>query len=211
MNVTVANIPLIAEDISMKEVFRYMGVRGELPHDELREHINKLLPRFLREVNGRACYLRVPVSMHEDTVCMDVLTVNSHHLATALRGCEEAILFAATLGGNVDRMYRSAAVNSSVSALIVDSLGTAAVEALCDKLCEAFKCEFSNCALRPRYSPGYGDLQLSVQKDFVRLLDAHRKIGLTLSDSLLMIPQKSVTAIVGLQKLPNNESKDVIS
>ena len=211
MNITVANIALMAEDISMKEVFRYMGVRGELPREELQEQINKLLPRFLREVSGRACYLRVPVSIHEDTVSMDVLSVNSHHLATALRGCEEAVLFAATLGGNVDRMYRSAAVNSSVSALIVDALGTAAIEALCNKLCESFKCEFPNCELRPRYSPGYGDLHLSVQKDFVRLLDTHRKIGLTLSDSLLMIPQKSVTAIVGLQKLPNNESKDVIS
>jgi cobalamin-dependent methionine synthase I len=61
--------------------------------------------------------------------------------------------------------------------------------------------------LRPRFSPGYGDLSLSVQSDLLNVLDARRNIGLTLSDSLMMIPQKSVTAIVGLK--PIHKDKEV--
>ena len=210
MNVAVKKMSLESKDISMKEVLRYMGVRGELSYLELQEQVDMLLPRFVHEINGRACYLQVPVSIHGDTVCMDVLTVKSRHLATALQGCEKAVLFAATLGGNVDRMYRSASVNSSISALIIDALGTTAVEALCDKLCMGFAVEFPEYTVRPRYSPGYGDLHLSTQRDVVRVLDTYKTIGVTLSGSLLMIPQKSVTAIVGLQKRSNNESKVVL-
>ncbi|MBR3258643.1 MAG: vitamin B12 dependent methionine synthase, partial [Eggerthellaceae bacterium] len=47
--------------------------------------------------------------------------------------------------------------------------------------------------------PGYGDLPLEVQPDLLGLLDASRRLGITLSDSLLMSPTKSVTAIVGLR------------
>ena len=52
--------------------------------------------------------------------------------------------------------------------------------------------------LRPRFSPGYGDLKLEHQKDWFRLLDISRQIGIELTDSLLMVPTKSVTAIIGI-------------
>ena len=81
----------------------------------------------------------------------------------------------------------------------IDNEVTAAIEAVCDKLCCEIAEQYSQYKLRPRFSPGYGDLSLYVQRDIVRILDTYRKIGLTLSDSLLMIPQKSVTAIVGLE------------
>ena len=50
---------------------------------------------------------------------------------------------------------------------------------------------------KPRFSPGYGDLSLEVQKEIFSLLDCPRKIGVSLGDSLLMTPSKSVTAIIG--------------
>ena len=54
-------------------------------------------------------------------------------------------------------------------------------------------------SLRPRFSPGYGDLPLTVQKEFMTLLDCAHLIGINLNESLLMSPSKSVTAIIGMK------------
>lgn len=199
MSAAVKNIILRDGDIPLKEVCRYMGLCEEAANALQRETIHGLMFRFLKDIRARACYLEVPVSVTDDMVDLELLRIKSEHLAKNLHGCERAILFAATLGTEADRIYRSSAVTSSVSALTADAIGTAAIEAVCDKLCCEIAEQYSQYKLRPRFSPGYGDLSLYIQRDIVRILDTYRKIGLTLSDSLLMIPQKSVTAIVGLE------------
>ena len=52
--------------------------------------------------------------------------------------------------------------------------------------------------VRPRYSPGYGDLSLDVQSSFLKALNAQKTIGLFLSEGGVMQPEKSVTALMGL-------------
>ena len=51
-----------------------------------------------------------------------------------------------------------------------------------------------------RYSPGYGDLPLELQREIIRVLDCGRTIGITLTESLLMQPSKSVTAVIGMKE-----------
>ena len=66
-------------------------------------------------------------------------------------------------------------------------------------------CVVCNCAgrfLTDRFSPGYGDLPLSLQADFLRATDAGRKLGITVNDSFLMTPCKTVTAVIGLSERP---------
>ncbi len=85
-------------------------------------------------------------------------------------------------------------------ALALDAAGTAAVEAFCDLLCARWRDEFAaeGRHIRPRFSPGYGDLPLEAQRTLLTLLDSQRKAGITLTDALLMVPSKSVSAIVGI-------------
>ena len=54
--------------------------------------------------------------------------------------------------------------------------------------------------VRPRSSPGYGDLSLTYQAEFLRVLEATKKIGIVLSEGGVMIPEKSVTAVMGLSR-----------
>ena len=77
------------------------------------------------------------------------------------------------------------------------SIGAERIETLCDAFCKDISSELG-VTLKPRFSAGYGDLPLEAQKDIFRVLDCSKKIGLTLNDSLLMSPTKSVTAIVGI-------------
>ena len=105
-----------------------------------------------------------------------------------------------------DMLVKRAAVTSSAYASCCQAAGAAAIEAYCDLINDEIKAEYEAKGLyaRPRFSPGYGDLALSHQKDWFRLLDITKNTGIELTDSLLMVPTKSVTAIIGLSpnKLP---------
>ena len=122
-----------------------------------------------------------------------------------MKGCDEVIIFAATVGIGIDRLISKYGHVSESKALFMQALGAERVESLCD----LFNSEMNEQVLaegkylRPRFSPGYGDLPISVQKDFVTVLDCPRRLGINLNDSFLMSPSKSVTAIIGITDREN--------
>ena len=134
-----------------------------------------------------------PVSRRLRTAVAD-LPFQSRDLWRCLRGATEAYLFAATLGHDVDRLIRKYAALSAADLLIVQAIAATAIEQYIDDETASW-----GEKLLPRYSPGYGDLPLSVQPDFLAALDAHKTLGITLTETFLMIPSKSVTAIIGIQ------------
>ena len=83
---------------------------------------------------------------------------------------------------------------SAADLLIVQAIAATAIEQYIDDETASW-----GEKLLPRYSPGYGDLPLSVQPDFLAALDAQKTLGITLTETFLMIPSKSVTAIIGIQ------------
>ena len=91
---------------------------------------------------------------------------------------------------------------SAADALILDAVLSAAVEAVCDEQEERLRGEFAERSLflTDRFSPGYGDFSIEYQRPIVQMLDAAKKIGLTLTDSCMMVPSKSVTAVIGISE-----------
>jgi cobalamin-dependent methionine synthase I len=84
---------------------------------------------------------------------------------------------------------------------MMQALGSERVESLCDAFEGYLKERLGEgIALRPRFSPGYGDLSLEFQREVFTLLDCPRSLGISLSESLLMTPEKSVTALIGIKK-----------
>lgn len=122
------------------------------------------------------------------------LPFSSADLTRCLRGTSEAYLFAATLGHEVDRLIRKYAALSASDLLIVQAIAATAIEQYIDNETASW-----GERLLPRYSPGYGDLPLSVQPDFLKTLDPKATLGITLTETFLMIPSKSVTAIIGIK------------
>lgn len=178
-----------------KEILRYAGCRGE------REEISVLLKECIDEVKDKlvykVCYRELSIKTVGDTCDFEVFSVHSEKLARNLKGCEKVILFAATVGVEIDRLIGKYGRLSPTKALLFQAIGAERIEALCDAFCADIKKEY-NTGLEPRFSPGYGDLPLSAQKNIFAVLDPERRIGLTLNSSLLMSPSKSVTAFVGL-------------
>ncbi len=178
-----------------KEILRYAGCR------EVDSSVSALLSDCVGEARKVLLYkvfFRV-FSVKTDGEFCDFgdFGVKSAKLAANLADCEKAVIFAATLGVGIDRLIAKYGRISPSKALMFQAMGAERIEALCDKFCSDIETD-CGALLRPRFSPGYGDFPLECQRDIFRLLDCARKIGLTLSDSLLMSPSKSVTAVVGM-------------
>lgn len=114
-----------------------------------------------------------------------------------LSGCSTCVLLCTTLGPQVDALIRRTQVCNMAQALWLDAAASAAIEEVCDDVQQQIALALGQ-SLTTRFSCGYGDLPLSAQPDFLRLLDAGRRIGLTLSPSGMLIPIKSVTAVAGI-------------
>lgn len=195
MNSVILSKTYIEPPFCEKEILRYAGCRGE------REEISVLLKECIDEVKEKlvykVCYRELSIKTVGDTCDFEVFSVHSEKLARNLKGCEKVILFAATVGVEIDRLIGKYGRLSPTKALLFQAIGAERIEALCDAFCADIKKEY-NTGLEPRFSPGYGDLPLSAQKNIFAVLDPERRIGLTLNSSLLMSPSKSVTAFVGL-------------
>ncbi len=177
-------------EVSRKEVLRYAraGDGGEREHILLDECLTELLPHL----TYRIAWAEYPIQIAENCLDLGFARTVSADLAKNLRNCGRIAVFAATIGFAPDRLAQKYSRLSPVKALFLESIGSERIEALCDTFCMEFP------GARPRFSPGYGDLALELQRDLITTLDCPRKIGLTLNESLLLSPSKSVTAILGL-------------
>ncbi len=179
-------------------IWRYVGMPA--PDREREALLDDCLGELLSLLSYRLVYTVLPITHTEKGVDFGVFCTDSAALSKNLQGASSAILFAATLGGAPDRLLSRHAVTSPARALLLQAIGAERIESLCDAFCRemAASLRADGVTLAPRFSPGYGDLPLALQKEIFSLLDCPRKIGLSLNESLLMSPTKSVTAFIGM-------------
>ncbi len=187
-----------APEYNKKEILRYAGVSEPLP--ELEALLGECLMLVKDKLSYKVCFCEVEVTRQDETLCLGTLKTRSKDLQKNLFGCKSAVIFAATVGITLDRLIARFGTVSPAKALMLQAIGAERIESLCDAFDKEIsaKANAQGKATRPRFSPGYGDLPLEMQKDIFALLDCSRKIGLTLNESLLMSPSKSVTAIIGI-------------
>lgn len=181
--------------ICEREILRYAGCRSE------EEAVTILLRSCLEEVREKltykVCWRELPVTINENLCDFGAFVLESQKLAKNLEGCKRAVLLAATVGIELDRLIAKYGRLSPARALLLQAIGAERIEALCDAFCADIAAE-KNAGLKPRFSPGYGDLPLLAQRDIFAVLDCAKRIGLCLNDSMLMSPSKSVTAFAGI-------------
>ena len=168
--------------VNRTEALRYAGVR------EASVEIEALLDSCIAETENSFSYKVCYAEVEKDSLPKDLSSLSF------LENCKKTIIFAATVGLEIDRLIKKYSVISPSRALMLQALGAERIEALCDAFCQGFP----NAA--QRYSPGYGNFTLENQSYIFSLLNPSRHIGLTLNTSLLMSPSKSVTAIFGLKE-----------
>lgn len=176
------------------EVLRYLGGADAQPDERLTALLDSCEKELLRIAEPKYLYRMINLPCDEWIAGEDI---RAH-----LRGCDRAILLCATLGMAVDRTLRVTQIKDMSRAVVLDSMANVLIEQVCDKAERLIAAQLPDCHLTFRYSPGYGDYPIAMQKKFLEALDAPRKIGLSRNGSDLLTPSKSVTAIIGVSKEP---------
>lgn len=188
------------ESIPIREVLRYLGAGGKDPgpllplaEDCVRELLAAAKPRWTWRAFGCA--------LDSEGARLDCgFLLPGRDIAGHLAGCREAVLMAATLSPGVDALLRRSQLSDLSRSLVLESCATAAIEEVCDRGETVIRQRYPGRALTSRYSPGYGDLPVTVQGAFLDLLDAPRRLGLCATGSSILTPRKSVTAVIGVRE-----------
>lgn len=194
--------------INKAEILRYAGCNS----NDL--NINNLINDCIGECAGKllykVCYTEVPIEVTENIINLSFTNIQSYSLYKNLKNCSSAIIFGATIGIEIDRLIHKYSASSPSKALIFQAIGAERIESLVNLFNNDIENELTerNLFTVPRFSPGYGDFTISTQKDIFRLLDCPRKIGLSLNESMIMSPSKSVTAIIGVSNSPTVKCKN---
>ncbi len=187
-----------APELKRDEIFRYMRVKN--PDSDLERLVNECLSEALAEISYKVCYTELPIRHMGACIDLSFTKTESCSLSHALSGCASIVLFAATLGVGADRLIMRYSSRNPARALILDAIFTERIEALCDAFCSDIKAEKAKEGKKtcPRFSAGYGDFPLEAQRAVFAALSPEKHIGLSLSETLLMTPTKSVTALIGI-------------
>lgn len=192
-------MPITVTELNIDEVLRYMGCPPDQADPATRALAEGCAAELLRVIQPRWAYRVFDLIMEEGGVRLSSgLLLPGQDLKRHLKGCTRAAVFCATLSAGADALIRRAESGDMARALALDCCAAAAVEALCDQIERELQGLFPGCAFPFRFSPGYGDLPLSLQNELLPLLDAPRRVGLTASASHILLPRKSVTAILGV-------------
>ncbi len=201
MDVTYSPIP--------KELaLRYLGWHGNDIPAEIDAQVDSALRQMEAAFSPKTVWRRLALAEKGKPVLRESgLVLPGADLIALLCDCESVVLFALTLGDGAEALIRRAMARSVSQGMIMDACASAACESACDDLQNALESELckGDLFVTDRYSPGYGDLPLSLQPDFLALLDAGKRIGLTLTESNIMLPRKSVTALFGLADRPQGK------
>lgn len=189
--------------LDINEPMRYLGMGGQVP-DHLRDEVAAVAARLEREIQPRYTYKLVRLERREDQLVIPelALVLPGQSARRMLEQCDQAVLLACTLGPRFDALLRTEEARDMAKAVILDACGSAWVEHGCDLAEREIAARFPGRFLTDRFSPGYGDLPLELQPALCAALDARRRLGIHVTDSLLMNPCKSVTALIGLSDRP---------
>ena len=188
------------DKINRNEALRYMGYKGgDIPHN-----INALIDEC--EKNLIACikpnfvYKVFDITISENNVHVEntSLDFKGRDISAHLKDCEKCVLLGATLSVNADRLISKYETSEMEKAVITDCLASAAIEQVCDYAENVIKKQLEGYNFTWRFSPGYGDFPIDIQKNFVNTIDGGKRIGLNVSSSGILIPRKSVTAVMGI-------------
>ncbi len=182
-------------EIADKAIEEYLGYYGAKTDPVIQTLIEECRKEFMQCVEYKACVVKTDVVKSSDCVDLGFLKTESKSLCGNLKNCDCAFVFAATTGAAVQRLIAKNSVVSALKGMVTDCIGSAAIESFCDYVNRSLG---DTDYLRPRFSPGYGDLSLTCQQTLLDFLEAKKTIGLALTESGMLTPVKSVTALIGI-------------
>lgn len=186
-----------------KEAIRYLGYGNHAVDDQTLALVEDSFRELDRAADRRIIYRIFGVTLDEtNSIAIGKLNIVSRNLYRNLRDCREAVLLGATLGVGVDLLMKRYSLTDMSRTVVIQAAAAAMLEEYLDECQQQLSREFEKEGkyLRPRFSPGYGDFDIGHQGMILRMLNADKSIGLTMTDSCMLTPTKSVTAVIGISE-----------
>ena len=194
-------------DIRTKEAVRYLGYGKNAVDDKTLQEIQDSFRELERLADKKSIYRIFELSLKdENELKIGNVEIYSRNLRTNLKDCKQVVLFAATLGAEVDRLIRKMQVVDMAKAVVMQACAATLLEEYCDELQQKIPeyMQEQGKYISPRFSPGYGDFSIQHQKAVLAMLEASKRIGVTMTDSYMLTPTKSVTAVIGIGDVEMN-------
>ncbi|MGE4549312.1 MAG: hypothetical protein AB7C89_07160 [Intestinibacillus sp.] len=189
--------------INRSEVLKYLRYRGGTVPEETEAQIREGMDTVLRTARPRYRFQLFDIDRTDGLrLAGTSFALVGEDIAGLLAACDRCVLLAATLGNELESLLRRAQLTDMARAVILDACSSSAIENVCDNIEAEILKQLPGMHQTDRFSPGYGDMPITVQREFCEVMDTARKIGLTVSASGIMIPRKSVTAILGIADKP---------
>lgn len=184
------------------EALRYLGYGRTAPDAAVGQMVRECFEELDAQTAPRSVYEVYALKTDGKRITIGPFAAKSENLAKNLQDCDRIIVFAATLGAAADRMQRKYERIHIAKAAVMQACAAAQIEKYCDAVQEriAKEAEQEGYFLRPRFSPGYGDFGIAFQKELLELVQAQKRIGLSLTDASMLVPVKSVTAVIGMSR-----------
>lgn len=179
------------------EILRYMRTNSKTDNERILALVDSAVQQIESSVNPKTLYRIFDCTVTDDKLVIGDIVFPSKRLADNLKGCTRVVVFGATLGVECDRLIKTAGATDIALSMALQATAAAKIEEVCNEL-ESRIIKTHNVTLRQRYSPGYFDLDITEQKKFFSLIELTKRIGLTLTDTMEMLPTKSVTAFIGI-------------
>ena len=197
------------DKINTEEALRYMGYNENIDIENIKPILTSCEDELLNAANIRYCYKLFDIEHHTDSIIVTGTNLNltGKSITNHLEGCNKAVLMACTLSDKVDKLISRYNITDMTSALITDSMASAMIEQVCNEVEIIIKNQLKIENMTWRFSPGYGDLPIDIQKNFIQVINANKQIGLTVTENNILIPRKSVTAVIGISDSPLPQKK----
>jgi len=192
------------------EALRYIGAGQGRADDEIKRKVEGTFLQVEKCVLPKYVYGLFEIEKSEEQVWIVGTTckVKSNDLIRLFKDSNSCIVLAATLGISADQEISRRQKIDMLDAVVFDACCSVMIDKVCDeveqKLMEQL-CE--NQYLTMRFSPGYGDVPLEASRDILQVLSAEKRIGLSLTSSDMLVPTKSITALIGISSKKENRQK----
>jgi len=184
--------------LSKTKILRHLGYKNQVIDEDLEDLIVNTIEKVEQNVNPRYIFKIFDITLMEQWVKIEKggLKLQGRGIVNHLKSCQKCVVFAATLGVEIDFALRGLQITNMTQAVIFNACADEYIEQVCNYA--ELEIKSLGYSMTSRYSPGYGDFSIENQRVILTLIDA-QKIGLGLNEYCLLMPQKSVTAIIGLK------------
>lgn len=187
---------LILEKINREELYRYIGT----PDDSVRGIVSKAEDELIKQTKPAYVWqiFDIESDKHGVKIIGTDLILKGESIKAHLNNCQKAVILAATLSGEADRLIRKYQINDMATAVIMDALSSVAIEQICNRAEEDIKSYVEDCFLTYRYGVGYGDFPIEQESDILNIINSSKNIGLCVTKDNILTPLKSVVCVIGV-------------